>query len=274
MTAPSRGSLLAEGRTAEVYAWQENQILKLFYSWCPAHWVRHEADNSRVVSTKRLTTPQLLDLVEIEDRQGIIYERVDGPSMLDLVSTKPWMLFRLARQLAELHAEIHKQDASELIPLREALRKDIQQVETLPPSLKARVLQLLAELPDDSALCHFDFHPDQVLITAGGPVIIDWMTARQGPPLADVARTSIMLMVGQVPHARRVMRAIINIWRGLFYRVYIARYLALHPGITRDDVRTWMIPVAAGRLREEIEGEREALLNVIQSCLSVQQIAR
>jgi len=27
--------LIAQGRTAEVYAWQDNQVLKLFYAWCP-----------------------------------------------------------------------------------------------------------------------------------------------------------------------------------------------------------------------------------------------
>ena len=270
MTTLSLGPLIAEGRTAEVYVWQEDQILKLFYSWCPPHWVQHEIGNSRAVATMKLPTPQLVDVVEIEGRQGIIYERVDGPSMLRLSNTKPWLLFRLARQLAELHTEIHKQDGSGLAPLRASLSATIQQVETLPPSLKAGVLRLLEKLPDDSGLCHFDFHPDQVIITARGPVIIDWITAHQGHPLADVARTSILLMVGQIPYAGRAMRAIINLCRGQFYRTYIAHYLELHPGITQDDVRTWMIPVAAGRLKEEIQGEQESLLSFIQSNLPMQ----
>jgi aminoglycoside phosphotransferase (APT) family kinase protein len=261
------GSLIAKGRTAEVYTWQEGQILKLFYDGCPPSWTQHEIDIGRVVATLILPTPKLIDIVKIEGRQGIIYERVDGPTMLKLSNTKPWLLFHLARQLAELHTQMHKQDGAGLAPLRSSLKTTIQQVENLSPSLKAGVLRMLERLPDESALCHFDFHPGQVIITARGPVIIDWMTAVQGHPLADVARTSIILMVGQVPGAGWAMRAIVNLWKGLFYQTYIARYLELHPGVTRDDVTTWMVPVAAGRLNEGITVEQEPLLRFIASNL-------
>lgn len=266
----SPGPFIAKGRTAEVYAWHDNQILKLFYAWCPPHWAQHEIEIGCALATTTLPTPKLIDALEIGGRQGIIYERVDGPSMLRVSSAKPWLLFRLARQLAELHIEIHKQNGFGLTPLRSSLRATIQQVENLPTNLKAGVLRLLEKLPDDSALCHFDLHPDQVLITARGPVIIDWMTAHQGHPLADVARTFIILMVGQVPYAGWTMRAILNLWRGLFYRTYIARYLELQPGVTQDEIRTWMIPVAAGRLKEQIRGEEEPLLRFIQSYLPMQ----
>ncbi len=43
------------------------------------------------------------------------------------------------------------------------------------------------------------------------------------------------------------MRAFVNLWKGLFYQIYLARYLELHPGVTRMEVTTWMAPVAAGR---------------------------
>jgi aminoglycoside phosphotransferase (APT) family kinase protein len=262
------GPLLARGRTAEVYAWQNNQIIKLFYEWCPLNWVQHEAEISRAISTMTLPTPRLVDVLEIRGRQGIVYERVEGPSMLRLSSTKPWLLFRMARQLAELHSEIHRQKGNDFPPLRSSLRTTIRDVETLPSDLKTDVLRLLEELPDGSALCHLDFHPDQVLITPKGPVVIDWMTAHQGSPLADVARTSIMLMFGHVPYAGRVMRAVTNLWRQLFYPSYLARYLELHPGASRDEIRTWMVPVAAARLKEQIPGEQQQLLHFIQSSLS------
>lgn len=270
MRTPSLGPLIAKGRTAEVYAWQENLILKLYYAWCPPHLAQQEIDVGRVIATMPLPTPKLIDALKIEERQGIIYERVDGPSLLTLSGTKPWLLFHLARQLAELHTQIHKQDGSGFASLRSSLYATIQQVEDLPSGLKTDVLRLLEKLPDGSALCHFDFHPDQVLSTAKGPVIIDWMTACQGHPLADVARTSILLMIGQVPYAGWVMRALVNLWRGLFYRTYVARYLELHPGVTQDEVTTWMIPVAAGRLKEGIHGEQKPLLSFIQSHLPTQ----
>lgn len=232
MSTPIPGPLIARGRTAEVYAWQENQILKLFYDWCPPHWMEQEIYVGHVMETKALPAPKLIDALKIGNRQGIIYERVDGPSMLKLSNTKPWLLFRLARQLADLQTQIHTLDGTGFPSLRSSLNTVIQQTENLPPDLKTGVLQLLHKLPDDAALCHFDFHPGQVLITRKGPVIIDWMTACQGHPLADVARTSIILMFSQVPGAGWATQVIVNLWRGLFHRTYITRYLELHPGIT------------------------------------------
>lgn len=269
MRTPSPGPLIAKGRTADVYAWDENRIIKLFHGWCPTKWVQQEIEINHVVATTTLPTPKLVDVLEIGGRQGIIYDRADGPSMLKLSNKKPWLLLHHARQLAELQTEIHKQNGCSLPKLRSSLRETIEQAKNLPPDLKTGVLRLLGKLPEDTALCHFDFHPDQVLITSGGPVIIDWMTARKGHPLADVARTSIILMFGQAPGAGWAMRSIVNLGRGLFHRTYIARYLQLHPTITMDDVRTWMIPVAAGRLKEEIPGEQQSLLNFIQSYLPV-----
>ena len=269
MSTPLPGPLIAKGRTAEVYAWQEGQILKLFYDWCPSHWMQQEINAGRVMAKKILPVPKLIETLKIGKRQGIVYERVDGPSMLHLSNTKPWRLIGLARQLAELHSQIHTPDGSGFPSLLSSLNAVIRQVENLQPNLKTAVLGLLEKLPDGDALCHFDFHPGQVLLTANGPVVIDWMTACQGNPLADVARTALIFRVAQVPGAGWTTQVIVNLWRGLFQRTYLSRYIELHPGVTREMITTWMIPVAAGRMREGIPGEQEALLRFIKSQIAL-----
>jgi aminoglycoside phosphotransferase (APT) family kinase protein len=244
--------LIARGRTAEVFAWQEGQILKLFYDWCPAHWVRQEVEVSRAMAATTLPVPRLIETLEISGRKGVVFERVDGPSLLELSTSKPWLLFPLARQLAELHTQIHSQTGTGFPSLRTSLKSEIQQMEKISPELKTGVLNLLEELPDGTALCHFDFHPGQVLISGKGPVVIDWSTACQGNPLADVARTSLILTVAQAPGAGRMTRTIINQWRSLFESAYLKRYLELNPDLSREAIFTWRIPVAAARLKESI----------------------
>jgi len=267
MNSSSLGPLIARGRTAEVYAWQDGQIVKLFYAWCPPQWVQREIDIHRKIITLPVPAPMFLGAIEFDGRQGIIYERVSGPSMLKLATSKPWLLFRMARLLAELQAEMHRQPGTGLPTLRSSLEYAIQQAESLPADLKESVLRLLPTMPEGTALCHFDFHPDQVLLTAKGPVILDWMTARQGHPLADVARTSIILKFSQVPGAGKLEQAIVDLWRRLFYRAYINRYFELNPGVTISAIEAWMVPVAAGRLMEKIPGEQDILLDLIRSHL-------
>ncbi len=43
MTSIALGKPIALGRTAEVYAWQDNQVLKLYFDWCPPDWIEYEA---------------------------------------------------------------------------------------------------------------------------------------------------------------------------------------------------------------------------------------
>lgn len=259
--------LIAEGRTAEVFAVNAERILKLFYNWCPHQWIEKEAAVAKIISSFSLPSPKFICTYDYKERQGIIYERVNGPTMLKLVNQKPWLVISFARLFAELHTEIHKQEVNSLPSQRESLMRVIEQIDDLPCDLKSRVLDLLHTLPDGNTLCHFDFHPDQVILTDDGPVAIDWMTAQQGNSLSDVARTCIILKFGQSPYAGWVMRILINLWRGLFYQVYLSRYLSLHPGVTKKAIFDWMVPVAAGRLNENIPGERKLLLQFIRSHL-------
>jgi hypothetical protein len=54
-----KGPLVGVGRTAEVYAWGDRQILKPYRMGMPEHWVRHEARVARVVSAAGLHVPAI-----------------------------------------------------------------------------------------------------------------------------------------------------------------------------------------------------------------------
>ena len=173
MSSENKGKLIARGRTAEVYAWQDHQVIKLFYDWCPAPWIKHEVDIGRILVNVAIPTPKLLGTAFLDGCQGIIYERVDGPSMLSQLSTKPWTLGKFARQFADLHSEIHQHSGSAFSALRASLAGAIRASKILTQAEIEAVLSSLERLPDGAVLCHFDFHPGQVILTAGGPVIID-----------------------------------------------------------------------------------------------------
>ena len=52
---------------------------------------------------------------------------------------------------------------------------------------------LAAPLGEGDALLHLDLHPENVILTPRGPVVIDWPNAARGPGAADVAHTWIVL---------------------------------------------------------------------------------
>jgi Ser/Thr protein kinase RdoA (MazF antagonist) len=81
-------------------------------------------------------------------------------------------------------AEILAWDGSRAMKLY--LERAIEWAEgSLPERIRRRIRERLDELPDEERVCHGDFHPDNVLLGEGGPVIIDWGPASAGHPLAD-----------------------------------------------------------------------------------------
>jgi len=256
----AKGALVGQGWAAEIFAWGDRQVLKLFRDWCPDHWVDYEAQVARTVHATGMAVPAVGEVVEVDGRRGIVFERIQGPSMMAQMVTKPWAVPRLARLLAELHASMHARAVPELSPLRKRLKAKIQDAAPLSADLKKAALDALERLPDGEILCHGDFHPDNILMATQGAMIIDWPDATRGNPLADVARTSLMLRMGGLPPGTgTARRCLIQSLRALFHAVYLRRYFQLRPD-SRQGLAAWQLPVAAARLSEDIPEERERVL--------------
>jgi aminoglycoside phosphotransferase (APT) family kinase protein len=251
--------VIARGRTAEVLAWQNQQVLKLFHEWMPIELIEREIQAARLVSATNLPTPKLLSEITLDGRRGLVYERVAGGSLLNQLGARPWSCIRYARQFAELHAAIHRTRGTGLPVLRAGLENTIRHMEGQPAYQQRAALDNLARLPDGEALCHFDFHPEQVMMTATGLVVLDWMTATSGAPAADVARTTVLIRFGPVLDASWLMQKLADLLRGIFLRTYLRRYLELNPSVTVTAIDAWLAPVALARLAEGIPGERGRL---------------
>lgn len=269
MVLSSLGAPIARGRTAELYAWQTGEVLKLFYAEGSASAVDHEARITRIVAATGLPVPAVGNIVEIDGRYGLIYERVDGPSMLTTLSQQPWRLFGSARLLATLQAALHLQHVPQLRSSRQRLADSIRSAGTLPAELKEAVLYTLQALPNDDRLLHGDLHPDNILLTGRGPIIIDWTDAACGHPLADVGRTSLLLSVtALLPGTPR--RNLLETARHWFHRAYLKHYFRLRP-VEREQLAVWRMVVAAARLDENIPAERARLLSLVTSGVAHKQ---
>jgi uncharacterized protein (TIGR02172 family) len=241
-------ALVGKGFNSDVYAWGYGRVLKLFHACVSAEKVEREFRSTRAIHDTGLPVPAAYELIEIEGRRGIIFERIDGITMMRYVQSKPWEVFRLTRQLAELHARIHRcLCPSELPSQREWITKRIEAVD-LSEAEKEAIRRSLAELPEGMAICHGDFHPENVLLTRRGPVVIDWDTATRGHPLGDVACTSRLFCSERLrPGAPHFMQLLVKCLRNVLHRTYLKRYLQAHGG-TRDEIEAWqdMISRALG----------------------------
>lgn len=268
-----KDALIGKGRTADVYAWGEGRILKLYQGRMPASAVEREYIITRSAHAAGAPVPVTYELVEMEGRYGIVFERIEGISLLAELQAKPWKLFAVARQLGELHAQIHDSRAPVELPAqRQQIKNAIEAANDMVEADKQAVQNYLMQLPDGESLCHGDFHPDNILLAARGPVIIDWLTGTRGHPLADVARTSLLFQTAGLPPGTPAhIRLLIKISRSILHAIYLNRYLQLHPA-KRQQIDQWRLPLIAARLREveDYPQEEQLLLVWLKAMLKEQ----
>ena len=63
----------------------------------------------------------------------------------------------------------------------------------LPKHIATEILALIDRLPPGDGLCHTDLHPGNVIMTAEGPRIIDWLGAVRAPAALDLASCHVLL---------------------------------------------------------------------------------
>lgn len=239
---------IARGRTADVYDWDEGHVLKLFHNWFERDNIEYELKIARAVHASGVKSPSVGDLIQVQGRNGLIYERVAGKSMLEMIQQKPWKVFQYGRMLAELHAQMHECVFEADIPSqRRKLERKIQGVDVLPAPLKTALTTSLLSLPDGDRVCHGDFHPANVLISGNNATVIDWIDAARGNPLADAARTTVILL--GAANTAQTPDLVVKMFTKLSHAVYLREYFRLRPH-GMDEYHRWIPIVAAGRLTE------------------------
>ncbi len=261
--------MINKGRTAEVFDFGNNKVLKLFHNDFPNHAVEEEAKIMNVIGDYKLIVPKYFGKVEKDDRTGLVYEYIKGSSMLSAIVSNPLASVSLIKQMAEVQLLIHKNKVDGIPEQKERLEYCINNCCGLSHNTKKIIINKLQRLKNDSRLCHGDFHPDNIILSSSGnPIVIDWMTASSGNPVGDVARTRIILKHSEVPsHLPIGSRIISNLLKHILCKIYTRHYIKL-TGITKSDIYQWELPIAAGRLYEGVTAkEKVSLLKYINKSL-------
>src|SRR5512133_3833293 len=63
---------IAEGRTAEIYAWEDHHSLKLYRDWCPSDCVEYESRIAHAVHAAGIPSPAAGEILEVNGRRGLL----------------------------------------------------------------------------------------------------------------------------------------------------------------------------------------------------------
>ena len=254
---------IAEGREAEIFAWKDGRVLRLLRRPDARPQAERELAAMQAARAAGVRVPEADAVVERDGRPGIVLERIEGKDYLSILERQPWRIAEAGRRLGEVHAQLHGVRApASLHPLRPRVRVWLAESDLVPTDVKSRALTALDALEDGDAICHGDYHPANLIVTKGGPVVIDWTNVTRGDPNADVARTLLLLRLGEPPPGTPTfVRALARVGRRIVLWAYLRAYGKARP-LDLAQVERWELPVVAIRLAEGIESERRALLRL------------
>lgn len=256
---------VGEGREAEMFQWEPGVVLRLLRDPGGQARVRWEEAAMAAARACGVPVPACYGAVTVNGRPGLLMEAISGPDLLTLLSQRPWQLLQVARTCGEVHAKLHAVEAPPALPsLKAVLRRRIGSADALPPTLARFAIDILDRLPEGDALCHGDFHPANVLLGRGGPMIIDWTNVARGEPAADVARTLLLLRLGELPPGQpQPLRLMAAAGRRMLGALYLRSYRRLR-ALRTAEMESWMVPVTAARLGEGIPQETPRLLSILE----------
>jgi len=242
--------LLANGRLAEIFAFEDGRVVKLDRP----EWSGVSVFESDVITRAEeagLPVPKSHGVVTIDGRCGVVLDRVEGdPLEWMLAGTTAAGIDALAVRFVALQATINATTIAALPDLVSRLHEEIDR-SGLPSQLAAELNDLLTNLDDgERRVCHFDFHPGNVLVSPNGWVVIDWLTAASGPPVADLART--LVLGGNSSDS-----PIVDFMRR------VRRHSQERQSVDHDTCDAWIRVAAAARLAEGFDGKYAAWLSAI-----------
>ncbi|MEU1434577.1 phosphotransferase family protein [Streptomyces sp. NPDC005775] len=153
------GQMLGSGRSADVYELDEQWVLRRYRDGLDA---TRELPVMSYLSASGYPVPRLGPQPPSAGPGDLVLQRLTGPTMLESLLSGAMGGAEGSAVLAGLLTELHT------IPAR------------LSPDPEDRIL-------------HLDLHPDNVMLTADGPVVIDWSNTEEGPPALDRAMSALIL---------------------------------------------------------------------------------
>lgn len=191
---------LGRGNTAEVFEYGNEKVCKLFFEGYPDEYAALEFQNAREMYKNKIRISKPFQMITIGNRKGIIYERIEGRTLLNIMMENETNLDMLLNTFVNLQLNILSHHTKNVLSYKEYLiailksKKINNQV----------ILNTINVLPDDDCLLHGDLHPNNILVMSDGtPVIIDFMNVCRGP-------VQTATFCGQQGRISRTVRAILS----------------------------------------------------------------
>lgn len=268
MESDGISEIIGVGATAKLYEYGDKKVFKWFRRDLSDRVIEEEYRCTQAVQGLSVHAPKVYELVSDGIYHGYVMEKLTGDTLLDkILHGSQENVTGMCVEFAKLHAQMHQIKGIDLPEGHDWLKRRISWSSDLSQKEKEKLNQAIDELPHQQCLCHNDYHPGNLFVTAKDYRVIDWCDACSGNPWMDVARTTLMFQDESIPEgcseeeAEQIMRA-----RGQMGKLYREIYLEAI-GSRGEELEQWMPLVAASRLFVETGKVKQSYLAMVREYL-------
>lgn len=215
-------AVIGSGSCATVYQLDDTKILKMYdrQKRNSFEFVKKEFDISSIIYGFNVPTAKPYDLYECDGVYGASYEFLHGDTMLDAIANGADVSENI-KCLAEIGKQIHSKKVDKTIfPKASKLLEDLlaHMKNWLDENQINHIAELIASIPEYDIFIHGDFHPGNIIIHNGKPMLIDVGGAGHGHPVFD-----LLSMYRMMKMARKYKKYDAKIFPEI-YNCYIEHY--------------------------------------------------
>ena len=256
--ANTLGKIIGRGRTADVYQYTDSSVLKLLNPGFPEWFLESEAKAHTIVQNLGLPVPKLLDKTKIDGRCALIYQKINGITLIEALKKNPHNILKYSRDMAALHFDIGKTRSPHLQCNKERLLSGISRQSVLSKQESDKATGVLQILRRGDVVCHCDFHPGNIMTDGENYWIIDWNNSSSGCFEADVMRTYMILSHATDPNGQ--LSALLSRAAGFAVKKAYIKHLLKLSAIDMNEILSWEIPTIAARFSENVPKSEELSL--------------
>jgi aminoglycoside phosphotransferase (APT) family kinase protein len=257
--ARTPGDVVARGTRSTIHAFGRGAVIKVPEPATPESWIEFEAEYAEAARISGAPVPRLLGMEKVAGRAASVWERIDGASLWQHIVDAPARSTEFGALLADVHEALFQLVPPVTLPSQhDRLTTKIRIAATTIDRAHAEALKLLPVTHGAGRLCHGDLHPSNIIMSPDGPVIVDWFDASRGDPVADIARSWVVLLAEGAdapPHLPGADRAVLD----QVTAAYLAR-VREHRDVDQELLERWEAVNAVARMAEGVR--RDVLIGV------------
>ena len=180
---------IAKGANGAVYRYDDETILKTYYSKDALPEIQQERESARKAFVLGINTAIPYGIVRVGDGYGTVTELLNAVNVTKLLCDDPVNIEKLVGYYVDLLKSIHAVEAEEgdFPDMRETALGWADFVADYIPEAQGKKLRAMIEaVPKQNTLLHGDYHTNNIMIQNGEPLLIDLDTLCVGHPIFEL----------------------------------------------------------------------------------------